>query len=179
MKKLLSLILAVLMIATLSVTAFAEDVDSKDISGGQTGDVIVNITDSEGNEYKPTIIYNVVIKWDALTFDVAATTAVWNTSTLMYDLTGATVSTATKSITVTNNSNAAVGIVASFPASAKTATLYGVTATLAGSDRTLESAVNRTAADTMTYTVSAAGTPTAVPDMTYTINTITVTVSKR
>lgn len=184
MKKLLALILAVLMIACLGVTAFAADVDSGDIkdstgnAGSTSGDVKVNITDQDGNDYVPTIIYNVVITWDSLTFDVSAEKADWNAATLKYDLTNATVSDATKTITVTNNSNAAVGIAASFPDSAKTATLHDVTATLAGSDRNLESAVNRTEADTMTYTVTADGEPTSVPDMTYTISTITVTVSK-
>ena len=173
MKKLFALILAVLMIASLSVIGFAAEVD-----GGTTGDVKVNITDEQGNDFNPAKIYNVVLEWEPLTFNVSAKTAVWNTKTLMYDLDVATVSNAKKTIKVTNNSNAPVEISASFPNGAKSATMYGVTAALAGADRTLVSAVNRTAADNMTYEVSVSGNPTAVPDMTYTINTITVTVRK-
>lgn len=145
MKKFISLLLCVLMIASMSVTAFAagsDDLtDEGAVSGNSSGDV--NVTIGDGTTTKT--IYYVVITWKSMDFNFQfdnSQTIVWDTTNHKYtyedgtDLTGTWSSTSVEdAITVVNHSNTEVAIEASFDGVASAET-NGVTATvdLAGKD---------------------------------------------
>ena len=105
MKKIFALILAVMMIATMSVTAFAAETVTTD---GDKVDITVNgtYTPSTGAGEK----ISVLVEWDAMTFTYTEGSAgTWNPETHSYDgTTNGGWSTDTATITVTNHSNVAV-----------------------------------------------------------------------
>ena len=184
MKKLFALILAVLMIASLSVIGFAAEVD-----GGTTGDVNVNVTDKNGNQLKDedvTDIYYIVVSWNKLNFTFVTEQSIgdlkWDAENHKYaNLVGQWKDADNDGsvITITNHSNATVNISAAFANDSKTSDVnLGVTAALTNGDKTLQSAVGTTVANApyTTYTVSVNGTPTMLE--TYKVDTVTVTISK-
>lgn len=178
MKKLIAMLLCVLLVVSMSVTAFATDTGI----GEYNPEVKVTITNKNGEPIDPAEIYKVEVAWDGLEFQITADKAEWNTTDLMYDLTnGVLDENESGTVTVTNHSNAAVNVAASFPNNnnSKTSIVsYGITATLSGENGELASAVNQTEAPTKEYTVTPSGTPAAqVPDLTFTVDTIKVTVS--
>lgn len=78
MKKFLALLLAVMMIASMSVTAFAaEDVEAKDIrkelktdaaTEGKTADVNVVIKNNDNESMTADTVYFVVVEWKSMDF---------------------------------------------------------------------------------------------------------------
>lgn len=104
MKKIFALILAVMMIATMSVTAFAAEV-TKD---GGTATITVNGTYDASEGAGETI--SVLVAWDAMTFTYTAGAAgEWLPDEHKYaDAAEGSWSTDTATITVTNHSNVAV-----------------------------------------------------------------------
>ena len=205
MKKFLALLLAVMMIASMSVTAFAADYlqwapgdDVQDGNGGKntttksTQDVYVKM---QGNTIES--VYFVVVEWEALNFTYKFNTGVkWNPELHQYvnadnkttdvgdwyvDVSENAQPDAKieEAIKVTNHSDATVIITAAFGESA-TMTTNAVTATVSGeaAGREIGSAEGKAFGDeslTITYDVSVSGTPTTKAE--FELGTITVTFS--
>ena len=112
MKKALSLVLAIAMMATLATTAFAA-VPSESITGNTTGDVTVSVAVNPTAD-KDTAVYSVTIEWEAdLTFTyIAGQKLQWNPETHKYDVAQnaeqATWTAAKKVVTIKNDSNKAI-----------------------------------------------------------------------
>lgn len=198
MKKFLALLLAVLMIAGMSVTAFATSVDSGDIkdeagnAGSQSADVKINITGEDGKPLEPTVIYRVVVAWKDLEFKVTATEAVWEADEQHYKLTdGKLVEDQFGTLTITNHSNAPVTINAAFDGAEDGTPLVskvtgGITATMALTEGELTG--GKLVVDSaegygdnppyIVYTVTPSGTPQNVPDLAYTVDKISITIEK-
>ena len=170
MKKIISVIVAVLLVACMSVSAFATSPISS-VPGTDTKDVHVTIGSGTGLK-----VYKVVIEWASLDFTYnPGTDASWNPETHEYsDGTGAGWDgETTRNVKVTNHSNAAVNVAAAID----TATKNGVTVALGNASFQLATAVGTTvaAAPNDTFTVSVSGAPNPVND--FTVGTVTVTVS--
>ena len=112
MKKLFATLLAVAMLASVSVTAFAAETNN----GTQDTEITVNGSFVSGTAGSSVI--SVDIAWDAMDFTyTAASQGTWNPATHAYD--GATAggwSDNTPAITVTNHSNVAVNATLGFTA---------------------------------------------------------------
>lgn len=108
MKKLFAILMAVAMLCTLSVNAFAAELSSDKIKGDTSKNVTANYV--EGTE--SDAVYLVEITWGSLEFTyTTAHEGTWNPETHTYD--GATAAkwtcdTDQNKITVKNHSNAAV-----------------------------------------------------------------------
>ena len=184
MKKFIAILTAVVIAAMAVVPAFAETTITT-LPGQDTGEVKVNVLDNGNHEL--TTVYYVVVSWDDLkfTFNFDGTNAqvVWNPSTHQYEKDG-TVATgnwavATKNVTVTNHSNAAVAYAAKFTNDALVSEAKnGVTATLADlGTGTLVTAEGTavSAAPSAQYSVTVSGTPTTKEA--FTVDTITVAIT--
>ncbi len=177
MKKIISIVLAIAMIAALSVTAFAATVetvpgtDSADVNVVIDGDSLVNVD----------TVYSVDVTWDSLDFTYSFSddeTNVWDPSTHTYgstEYTGDNWNKITANIVVTNHSNEAVAVAAAID----NATANGVTATLSNATFDLNTGVGLTydTADSKTIGVAIAGVPTIEDG--FTIGKITVTISAK
>lgn len=176
MKKILSLILALAMVMSLSVTAFAAedngnkpgedtniDVSAKHVAGGSTGTV-----------------YSVDIEWTDMTFTYTdTTTKTWKPEDHSYATTpGGSWDKTTATVTVTNHSNAAV----------KATVVYsdndaddGVTASFGNTtEDTLDAGVEGkySEADNVVFTLTIEGTPTfAASETAQKIGSIKVTLA--
>ena len=157
MKKITTVLLAVALIATLSLASFAATVNT--VPGAESKDYSVGYT-----AMTPAgTVYSVDIEWDTdLAFDYSAgTQGAWNADEHKYSATtGAGWTDNTSEVKVTNHSNAA--LVASI-AIVDAAENDGVTVTADAASKPLATAVN-TAADSapsVTFTLTASGTPTA------------------
>ena len=184
MKKLIAILTAVVIAAMAVVPAFAETTITT-LPGQDTGDVYVNVYDE--NDHELTTVYYVVVEWDDLTFtfnfDGTNAEVVWNPETHKY-MNGSSEATgswavATKNITVTNHSNAAVAYAAKFTNNALVSEAKnGVTATLedqgTGTLITAEGTAP-TAAPSNKYTVTVSGTPTTKEA--FAVDTITVAIT--
>ena len=173
MKKTLSIILALVLALSLSVTAFAAETNN----GTQDTKITVNGTYTPGTAADEII--SVDIAWDAMDFTYTAPSqGTWNTVTHAYD--GATAggwSDNTPSITVKNHSNVAVNATLGF-----TADVAGVIGTFteasgAANDGVLElaTAEGTEAANAPTATANF-GISGAAIDADKTLGTITVTI---
>ena len=177
MKKILSIVLAIAMIATLGINAFAANVTT--VPGSETGDVVVKIDGTSADNLAK--VYSVDIEWDSLDFTYTFDSTdenTWDPSTHTY--TEANDGTTnwdktTANIKVINHSNEAVGVAASID----NATLNGVTTTLSNASFDLDTGVGLTydTADSDTIGVAIAGVPTVEDD--FTIGTITVEISAK
>ena len=174
MKKTLSIILALVMALSLSVTAFAATND-----GTSGTDITVNGTYVPGTTGAEQISVDIV--WDAMDFTyTGASQGTWNPATHAYD--GATAggwSDNTPGITVKNHSNVAVNATLGFKAD-----VAGVVGTFTEASGTENDSVLELATAEGTE-VSAAPTATAnfgisgaAIDADKTLGTITVTIAK-
>lgn len=175
MKKIVSLILALALIMSLSVTAFAAEAEGKKPGEDTTIDVSANRTE----DVDTVNVYSVDLAWDAMTFTYAASgTKTWNPETHEYD-TDATAKweNTTATITATNHSDLAVTVTFAYTdADAND----GVNGALDITTDTLESAVGKTLAeaDSVTATLTISGTPTdAVTEAGVKVGTITITIA--
>lgn len=117
MKKIFSILLAVMMIAAMSVTAFAAELPDKATDDAKSKDVTANYVAGESGG----TVYKVDIEWGSMEFTyTAASEGTWDPETHSYD--GATAASWTcvtdddattvdaNEIRVTNHSNAAVTV---------------------------------------------------------------------
>lgn len=157
MKKITTVLLAIALIATLSLASFAATVntvpgaESKDYSVGYTAMTLAGT------------VYSVNIEWDTdVAFDYnAGTQGEWLADEHKYAATtGAGWTDNTSTVKVTNHSNAAlVASIAVVDISAND----GVTVAADAASKTLNSAVDTAVnnAPSVTFTLTASGTPTA------------------
>ena len=168
MKKIASLILALVLIVSMDTTAFAaEPGDSENI----------DVTGKYNSTVTEETVYSVDITWENMTFTYSETTEkVWNAADHSYTTTttGAWDKTSA-SITITNHSNAAVTATVAYAAIANT----GVTGTLDATEKTLAAGVEGkpAEADALVATLTISGKPTeAVTDAGVKIGSVTITL---
>ncbi|MBQ8833718.1 MAG: hypothetical protein IJ001_02175 [Oscillospiraceae bacterium] len=166
MKKIISTVLALALMLSLSVTAFASEL-------GGSQDVTAKYEKTETEE----AIYNVDIQWGELIFTYSETTEkTWNPDTHTYDtdVSGGWDKTET-AITVTNHSNVAVDVAMSVTPVAGT----GVNVTLTGGNATLAAGVEGDVdgAASVTGKLTISGTPNStVTEAGVKVGEITVTI---
>lgn len=118
MKKVISLILALALVMSMSITAFAADTSANVSESGKSATINVSGTYNKGGIAATRV--SVDITWDAMTFTyTGASDGTWDPATHSY--TGSSEggwSTETATITVTNHSNAAITATCSFAATA-------------------------------------------------------------
>lgn len=182
MKKILSIVLAIAIIAAFSITAFAAPAKTdKGLTAGETStntvDVKIDATSAENLDK----VYSVDVAWDSLdftyTFDQTAENT-WNPENHTYTEDGnanANWDKTTANIIVTNHSNEDVAVAAAID----NATKNGVTTTLSNASFDLDTGVGLTydTADSETIGVAIAGVPSVEDE--FTIGTITVTISAK
>ena len=166
MKKIITLLMALAMVMSLSVTAFASDL-------GGSKDVTAKYEQNESEQP----IYNVDLNWGDLTFTYTETTTkVWNPDTHTYDTTTTGSWDKTESsITVTNHSNVSVDVSMSVTPVGGT----GVNVTLIGGSSTLAAGEVDTVdgAASVTGTVKISGKPNStVTEAGIKVASITVTI---
>ena len=166
MKKIITLLMALAMVMSLSVTAFASDL-------GGSKDVTAKYEQNESEQP----IYNVDLNWGDLTFTYTETTTkVWNPDTHTYDTTTTGSWDKTESsITVTNHSNVSVDVSMSVTPVGGT----GVNVTLIGGSSTLSAGEvdNVDGAASVTGTVKISGKPNStVTEAGIKVASITVTI---
>ncbi len=182
MRKLLSVLLAVAMICALAITANADTLDATTTTASKD----VNATYVEGA--KAGTVYSVDVAWGDMQFTYTdRSEGVWNPATHTYDnkteAAWAPAAADSGNITVTNHSNAAVGVAFAYtPAegSTVTAAFDNATATLAAAvENDVENAPKATVNLSITGgTISATGkigTVTVTLDATEETTTKTVT----
>lgn len=192
MKKIITLVLALVLVFAMSVSVFAAEsvvvdnrTNSSNTEGEKEGTVTINLSTATGVAAK---VYYVVVEWENLVFeyDFGAEQPVWDPTTHTYktetpagswkDGTADSV-TQDKALTVANHSNAAVNVTTTVDAAK-----YGITVDLVidSGDTSLETADtparidNYSAADKVVYDVTVSGTPTTT---TQTIFNIKVTIN--
>ena len=166
MKKIITLLMALAMVMSLSVTAFASDL-------GGSKDVTAKYEQNESEQP----IYNVDLNWGDLTFTYTETTTkVWNPDTHTYDTTTTGSWDKTESsITVTNHSNVSVDVSMSVTPVGGT----GVNVTLIGGSSTLAAGEvdNVDGEASVTGTVKISGKPNStVTEAGIKVASITVTI---
>lgn len=175
MKKIFTIIIALAMVLTMSVTAFAAEDTGNKPGDTQTIDVTAKSTSSGTSE---ATVYSVDISWDSMTFTYSESgTKTWNPADHTY-----TTSTSggwdktTANVTVTNHSNAEVDVAVTYSAVDGT----GVTGAITNGTKTLAAGVENAyaSADSLVATLTISGEPTsAVNAEGVKIGSITVTIS--
>lgn len=166
MKRIITILMALAMVMSLSVTAFASEL-------GGSKDVTAKYERSESEQP----IYNVDLNWGDLTFTYTETTTkVWNPDTHTYDTTTTGGWDKTEStVTVTNHSNVSVAVSMSVTPAQGT----GVNVSLTGGNATLAAGevgnVNGAASVTGTVKVSVKPNSTVTEDG-IKVASITVTI---
>lgn len=166
MKRIITILMALAMVMSLSVTAFASEL-------GGSKDVTAKYERSESEQP----IYNVDLNWGDLTFTYTETTTkVWNPDTHTYDTTTTGGWDKTEStVTVTNHSNVSVAVSMSVTPAQRT----GVNVSLTGGNATLAAGEvgNVNGAASVTGTVKVSGKPNStVTEDGIKVASITVTI---
>lgn len=175
MKKIFTVIIALAMVMSMSLTAFAaEDTDNKP-GDTQTIDVTAKATSSGTSE---ATVYSVDISWDSMTFTYTESgTKVWNPANHTYSTrTSSGWDKTTAKVTVTNHSNASVDVSVTYSAVDDT----GVDGAISNGTKTLAAGVENAydAADKLEATLTISGTPNSTVDADgVKIGSITVTIS--
>lgn len=167
MKKIVSILLVLAMMAALCITVAAANLTSgvTNTGDGKNGNVSVSVN----KDTDATNVYNVTVNWNSLAFTFDADE--WNPATNSY--TGSWANGGKSSIDVTNKSNAAITVAAAF-GDQNSAEKNGVTATLTNNTFPLASAAAAGAATTGSVVVTVTGEPQADS---IDVGTITLTIS--
>ena len=127
MKKLISLILALVMVMGLATTAFADEVKSPQTLTDENNSVDIPVKGEYIQQLKSDDIISVDVEWKAMNFTYAATQqGTWDPSSHSYKdpvTSGAWVNDTTSDIKVTNHSN--VNVTANFSFKADITTVTG------------------------------------------------------
>lgn len=181
MKKLISLLLALVMVMGLATTAFAAETETTlNKDNGYAYDIPV--TGEYINELKSDEIISVDVEWGSMDFTYAATQqGTWNPKTHAYDNAteeAAWVNDTTSDITVTNHSN--VDVTASFKFDAETS-YSTVTGSFTQNSVDLDAGVvnKKDEADKETVTFTIGGTLDTSAKGGAKLGTITVSVNKK
>ena len=166
MRKLLLCLLSLLILASLTVPAFAGSYTT--VPKSEEGYVYVKV-----NSTKPTT-YKIDIVWGDMNFTYNFGTLEWDVNTHTYKAPSPTGWDKTSSnITITNHSNAAVNVT---PSMAAVNNVAGVSASLSRTSAfTLGSAEGGTATNA-TVTVNVSGAPTSTTAQTITFKTVTIQI---
>ena len=182
MKKILTLALAVLMVMSLAVPAFAADAitDVMETTGSYNNSSNVDVL----IEKEDATVYYVNVDWESFNFTYSY--GGWNPQEHAYNVgEAASWDKQSAKIVVTNHSNAAISGTVKFSDVDKTSdtviTTQGVTATLDKAAFDCETGVGRTygSADSETITLNINGAPTAQngAETGFTVGTIVLTIS--
>lgn len=139
MKKTLTFLLVIAMLAMVSVTAFAVTNDGSAATGIEVNGEFVAAD-------APADKISVEIKWDEMKFTYTEAQKVWNPETHQYDQGDGTWSSEAKDITVSNHSN--IGIKAAFTFNGNN----GITGSFDNAELTLSTASGKTLSDTPSAT---------------------------
>ena len=185
MKKLFTILLAVAMLASMSVTAFAADNDTVTTDGGSKE---ISVNAKYVDEGTTPEVISADIEWGAMEFTYyAGGVKVWDAQTHQYTVTGATGgwSENGNTVKVTNHSNVDVKTTFTYAAesgntltgaftydNSKTADSTGAVSLAAG----VEGQVN--AADYVTATLKLSGEPSSTMTDFTKVGTITVKITK-
>lgn len=176
MKKIFSILLAVMMIAAMSVTAFAAELPENATDDAKSKDVTANYVAGES----VGTVYKVDIEWGSMEFTyTAASEGTWDPESHTYD--GATAASwacvdGADKIEVTNHSNAAVvvDITNSNVTDGITLTWDDASLELATADNGVDGAAGTPTTATATLTVSGTLAETTAK---VTIGTVTLTLN--
>lgn len=175
MKKILSCILAFLLVMNMSVCAYATETAG---TVGQNGSKEIDVTAKYSSSTDTPSVYSVDIEWSSMIFTYTQKeTKTWNAANHSYTTAkeGAW-DKDTATITVTNHSNVSVNANVVYTE----VTGMGISGTLANNSAELDAGVegDYDAADSFTATLSIEGTPNnSVTSEGVTIGTIKVTIS--
>lgn len=139
MKKSLTFLLVIAMLAMVSVTAFAATNDGSAATG-------IDVNGEFVAADAPADKISVEIKWDEMKFTYTEAQKVWNPATHQYDQGDGTWSSEAKDITVSNHSN--IGIKAAFTFNGNN----GITGSFDNAELTLSTASGKTLSDTPSAT---------------------------
>ena len=168
MKKTVSIILALVMILSLSTTAFATTI-------GANGSQDIPVTGIYNTSTTTSDVYSVDIVWSSMTFTYNEKgTQTWDPTTHSYTTTYAgTWDKTSANVTVTNHSNVPVTVSAAYTQvdAAVTGTLNKTQQSLAAG---VEGAYND--ADAVTFTLTIGGKPTTVSATGVAIGKLTISI---
>lgn len=139
MKKTLTFLLAIAMLAMVSITAFAATNDGSAATG-------IDVNGEFVAADAPADKISVEIKWDEMKFTYTEAQKVWNPTTHQYDQGDGTWSSEAKNITVSNHSN--IGIKAAFTFKGNN----GITGSFDNAELTLSTASGKALSDTPSAT---------------------------
>lgn len=156
MKKTIAIILAALMLTTLSLPAFAAtDLSTNPAKGNPAGDYSINVAGKFTASGAADTVISADIKWNNMSFTyTAGSTGTWNPDTHAYDnSTNGSWSTGKADITVTNHSNSAIDATVAF-----TSAVEGVVGTFYKDENGAAASTAATEADKTLKLATAVGT---------------------
>lgn len=169
MKKLISLILSLVLVLSMSITAFAAEA-----ADNNTAVVKGSYTASDGG-----IVYSVDVAWGSMEFDYEVPAGVWNEQTHSYESGAAkwTYAAGANAVKVTNSSNAAVtvNVTTNILLSGITASVEGGSFTLGSAAENATTEIEGQATDSTAY-ITLSGTLTDKTASKMVIGTVTVSI---